>query len=49
MKRIARYLLNYPKLVWKYHRGKSDDHVIDVFSDSDWAAVGDLEDPPVDA
>ena len=38
MKRIARYLLKYPKLVWKYDRGKTDEHVIDVFSDSDWAA-----------
>ena len=33
MKRIARYLLKYPKLVWKYDRGKTD-----FFSDSDWAA-----------
>ena len=31
MKRIARYLLKYPKLVWKYDRGKTDEHVIDVF------------------
>ena len=38
MKRIARYLLKYPKLVWKYDRGKTDEHVIDVFSHSDWAA-----------
>ena len=38
MKRIARYLLKYPKFVWKYDRGKTDEHVIDVFSDSDWAA-----------
>ena len=38
MKRIARYLLKYPKLVWKYDRGKTDEHVIDVFSDSDWDA-----------
>ena len=45
MKRIARYLLKYPKLVWKHDRGKTDEHVIDVFSDSDWLHVDDLEDP----
>ena len=38
IKRIASYLVKYPKLVWKYDRGKTDEHVIDVFSDSDWAA-----------
>ena len=32
------YLLKYPKLVWKYDCVKSDEHVIDVFSGSDWAA-----------
>ena len=35
IKRIARYLLKYPKLVWKYDRGKTDEIGIDVFSDSD--------------
>ena len=38
IKPIARYLLKYPKLVLKYDRGKTDEHVIDVFSDSDSAA-----------
>ena len=38
VKRIARYLLKYPKLVWKCDRGKTDEHVIDFFSDSDGAA-----------
>ena len=38
MKRIARYLRKYPKLVWYFGRGGSDEDVIDVFSDSDWAA-----------
>ena len=36
MKSIARYVLKYPKLVWKYDRGGSCENVIDVFSDSDW-------------
>ena len=35
MKRIARYLWKYPQLVWKNDRGKSDEHVIDIFSHSD--------------
>ena len=38
MKRIARYLVKYPKLVWYYGRGGRVDDVIDVYSDSDWAA-----------
>ena len=28
--------MKHPKLVWKYDRGKSDEHVFDVVSDSDW-------------
>ena len=40
MKRIARYHWKYPQLVWKNDRGKSDEYVIDIFSDSDWAACG---------
>ena len=38
MKRIARYLLKYPALVWKFGRAESEEDVVDVFSDSDWAA-----------
>ena len=34
-KHIDRSLLRYPKLECKYDRSKSDEHVIDVFSDSD--------------
>ena len=38
MKRIARYLLKYPVLVWKFDRGEQGENVFDVYSDSDWAA-----------
>ena len=38
MKRMARYLKKYPKLVWYFGRGGAVEEVIDVFSDSDWAA-----------
>ena len=38
MKRIARYLRKYPRLVWSYGRGRDIEDVIDVYSDSDWAA-----------
>jgi len=38
MKRIARYLKRYPKVVWYFGRGGHGEDVIDVFSDSDWAA-----------
>jgi hypothetical protein len=38
MKRIARYLRKYPKVVWYFGRGGEVENVIDVFSDSDWAA-----------
>ena len=38
MKRISRYLAKYPKLVWRFGRGEDVEEVIDVFSDSDWAA-----------
>ena len=38
MKRLARYLHTYPKLVWRFGREVHDESVIDVFSDSDWAA-----------
>ena len=35
MKRIARYLRTYPKVVWYFGRGGDVEDVIDVFSDSD--------------
>ena len=35
MQRIATYVLKYPTVAWKNDR---DEHVIDVFTDSDWAA-----------
>ena len=38
LKRIARYVKKYPKLVWRFGRGGDIEDVIDVFSDSDWAA-----------
>ena len=38
MKRIARYLAKYPELVWRYGRGEPGEDVVDVYSDSDWAA-----------
>ena len=39
LKRMARYLLTYPKVVWKFRKGKEGvgDLVLDVYSDSDWA------------
>ena len=46
---MKRILPKFPKLVWKYDRGKTDEHVIDVFSDSDGVYVDDLADPPVEA
>ena len=37
-KRLARYLLECPRLVWTFEQDGSDDaDVIDVYSDSDWA------------
>ena len=37
MKRVARYLSKYPKLVWHFGRGHDLEDIIDVYSDSDWA------------
>jgi hypothetical protein len=38
LKRLARYLLSYPRLVWRFTGERRDDEeVLDVFSDSDWA------------
>jgi hypothetical protein len=38
MKRIARYLLNHPRVIICFRAGdETDDEIIDVFSDSDWA------------
>jgi hypothetical protein len=38
LKRLARYLLEYPRLVWIFGKGEdSEPNVIDVYSDSDWA------------
>jgi hypothetical protein len=37
LKRLARYLLEFPRLVWDYGRCDADDPAIRVFTDSDWA------------
>ena len=37
MKRLARYLLQLPRLVLEFNPSLEDDGVIDVYSDSDWA------------
>ena len=38
LKRLARYLLVYPRLVWRYtNEPREDEDTLDVFSDSDWA------------
>ena len=37
LKRLTRYLLQYPRLVWDYSDRKMDESVIRVFTDSDWA------------
>ena len=38
IKKLARYLKKCPKLIWYFGRGGDVEDVIDVFSDSDWAA-----------
>ena len=37
MKRLARYLLQFPRIVLRYKPNVEDDGVIDAYSDSDWA------------
>ena len=39
VKRLARYLLQYPRLVWECGPAKNgeDGEVLDVYGDSDWA------------
>ena len=37
LKRLARYLLEFPRLVWNFSDRRTDASVIRVFSDSDWA------------
>lgn len=38
IKRLGRYLLRYPRLVWEYDDANiTESEYIDVFSDSDWA------------
>jgi hypothetical protein len=37
LKRLARYLLQYPRLVWDFSDRRTDSSVIRVFTDSDWA------------
>ena len=38
LKRLARYLVMYPKLVWKFKDDeRSSEDWLDVYSDSDWA------------
>ena len=37
MKRLARYLLQFPSFILEYKLSVEDDVVIDVYSDSDWA------------
>lgn len=42
LKRLARYLVMYPRLIWKFEDdGRAREDWLDVFSDSDWA--GDKE------
>ena len=39
MKRMARYLLEFPRLIWEYGPAENDEDgdVLDVYGDSDWA------------
>ena len=37
MKRLARYLLQFPRVVLEYHPSAEECGIIDVYSDSDWA------------
>ena len=37
LKRLARYLLEYPALVWTFDETDDPFEYIDIFSDSDWA------------
>ena len=37
MKRLARYMLQLPRVILEYKPKVEDDGIIDVYSDSDWA------------
>ena len=37
MKRLARYLLQFPRIIFEFNPNLEDDGVIYVYSDSDWA------------
>ena len=37
MKRLARYLLQSPRIILESNPNMEDDGIIDVYSDSDWA------------
>ena len=37
LKRLVRYLLQFPRLSWTFKRDECETDTIDVFSDSDWA------------
>ena len=40
LKRLARYLVMYPKLVWKFKDDeRSSEDWLDVYSDSDWQEI----------
>ena len=41
LKRLARYLLQYPRLVWRFEDdGRTGEEYLDIYSDSDWAGDG---------
>ena len=44
LKRLARYLLGKPRMVWKYN-WQANEHM-KAYSDSDWAGCQGLPDPP---
>ena len=37
MKRLARYLLQFPRIILEFNPNMEGDGIIDVYSDSDWA------------
>lgn len=38
VKRLARYVVEFPKLIWNFSREtKGDEDVLHIFADSDWA------------
>ena len=37
LKRLVRYLLRFPRLLWTFKRDECETDTVDAFSDSDWA------------